>query len=69
MQDYGDQRADYEKVRQKAISGSEAMLETVYDNYGRAFKGTAAQRWVTLGIIMAVLVVFLVIFQKRKDVV
>jgi len=69
MRAYGDARSDYEETRRKAISGAEAMLETIYVNYGRAFKGTVTQRWGTLAAIMAGLVVLLVIFQKRKDVV
>ncbi len=69
MQRYGDERSAYEQARQKAISGAEALLETVYDNYGQAFQGTVAGRWARLGGIMGGLVVLLLVFQKRKDVV
>ena len=69
MTAYADQRSAYEEARQKAISSAEAILETVYDNYGRAFRGSVTQRWAILGAIMAGLLVLLMFFQKRKDVI
>lgn len=69
MRAYGDQRAQWQESREKAISSAEALLETAYDNYGRAFRGSAFQRWVALLAIMAGLVILIVFFQRRKDVV
>jgi hypothetical protein len=69
MQAYGDERANWQESREKAISSAEALLETTYDNYGRAFRGTVISRWFALTVIMAVLTVLVTYFQKRKDVV
>lgn len=69
MQAYGDARSAYEEARQKAISGAESMLETMYDNFGRAFRGKVTERWSALVAIMAGLTGLLVFFQKRKDVI
>ena len=66
---YGDQRSAYEEARQKAINSAEAILKTIYDNYGRAFRGTVMERWGILGGIIAGLLGLLLFFQKRKDVV
>ena len=69
MKKYADEKSVYQESRQKAISSAEAILETMYDNYGRAFKGTVPERWGILGTIIAVLMGLLVFFQKRKDVI
>ena len=69
MQQYGNQRSGYEEARQKAIMSAEAVLEMIYDNFGQAFRGTVLGRWFNLSLIMAVLMVLLVYFQKRKDII
>ena len=69
MQVYGDERAEWQENREKAISSAEAMLGTIYDNYQQAFQGSVIGRWLIMGLIMAALFVFVLIFQKRKDVV
>jgi hypothetical protein len=69
MRTYGDERSDWQENREKAISSAEGILETIYDNYGRAFSGSVSMRWlVTVGLMFGFLGVVL-IFQKRKDVI
>jgi hypothetical protein len=65
MRAYGNMRAD----REKAIGSAEALLGAIYDNYGRALKGTVAERWGILLTIMAGLLALILFFQRRKDVV
>jgi ABC-type multidrug transport system ATPase subunit/pSer/pThr/pTyr-binding forkhead associated (FHA) protein len=65
MRAYGNMRAD----REKAIGSAEALLSAIYDNYGRALKGTVAERWGILLTIMAGLLALILFFQRRKDVV
>jgi LPXTG-motif cell wall-anchored protein len=69
MRDYGDDRAAWQESREKAISSAEGMLETIYDNYGRAFSGSITNRWLVMAGLMLLLIIFVLIFQKRKDVV
>ena len=69
MQIYGDERAEWQESREKAISSAEAMLGTIYDNYQQTFEGSVFGRWVTMSLIMVGLLVFVLVFQKRKDVV
>ena len=45
------------------------MLKNIFDNYGRAFKGSVGSRWLAMTIVMAVLVAAIVFFQRQKDVV
>ncbi len=67
MQTYGDQRAAWQETREKAISSAEALLGTIYDNYGHALKGGLTQRWLALIGINVVLMAAVLFFQKRKD--
>jgi hypothetical protein len=69
MRVYGDDRAEWQEAREKAISSAEGVLGSIYDNYQQTFKGAVFNRWVLLIVIMAALSVFVLIFQKRKDVV
>ncbi|MBK7202376.1 FHA domain-containing protein [Candidatus Amarolinea dominans] len=69
METWGDQKADWERERQRAVKGAEGMLKNIFDNYGRAFKGTVASRWLAMTIVMIVLVGLIVFFQRQKDVV
>lgn len=69
MRAYGDTRAGWQESREKAISSAEAMLGSIYDNYQQAFDGSVVGRWVNMAIIMAALSLFVLVFQKRKDVV
>jgi len=69
MEKYGDERAEWQESRDKAINSAEAVLGSIYDNFAQAFRGTVVGRWSILGVIMAVLLVVVLVFQKRKDVV
>jgi hypothetical protein len=44
-------------------------MKNIVQNFGRAFKGTVASRWLAMGVIMAVLLGLIFFFMKRKDVV
>ena len=69
MREYGDERAEWQKNREKAISSAEGVLENIFDNYEQAFIGSVAARWLIILAIMMVLTATILIFQKRKDVV
>ena len=69
MHAYGDARSQWQESREKAINSAEALLGIFYDNYGRALKGTVAERWLALLGIMSGLTVLVLFFQRRKDVV
>lgn len=69
MHVYGDQRAEWEKERGKAIAIAEGKIKAIVDNYGRTFKGGLVERWAAMSGIMVVVFVLLIVFQKRKDVV
>ncbi len=69
METYGEQKTDWKKERESAVAAAESILSTIYDDYGRAFKGEVISRWVVLtfqGLVMFVLILY---FQRRKDVV
>jgi ABC transport system ATP-binding/permease protein len=67
MKDYGEVLSDWERKRQEAIASAEAILGILYDNYGRAFKGTVVGRWFYIGLICFAQFIFTLIAQKRKD--
>ena len=69
MRAYGDQRTEWEKTRGKAISTAEGKIKAIWDNYGRTFQGGLMGRWLAMSAIMAVVLVLVIVFQKRKDVV
>ena len=48
---------------------AEGMLKSIFENYGRAFKGSVVSRWIAMGVIMFALLALIIIFQKRKDVI
>ena len=69
MRAYGDQRAAWQETREKAISSAEGLLGSIYDNYGHAMGGGLVKRWVALICINIFLLVAILYFQRRKDVV
>jgi hypothetical protein len=69
MEIWGEDKAEWQRSREKAIQGAEGMLKSIFENYGTTFKGTVATRWAAMGAIMAGLVILIIVFQKRKDVV
>ena len=69
MRGYGDERAQWQEDREKAISSAEGIIETIYDNYGRAFTGSVANRWLIMTGLMLIFIGIVLVAQKRKDVV
>jgi hypothetical protein len=69
MENYGDTLSVWERDRQSAIAAAEATLAAIYDNYGRAFKGSLVSRWIYILLISFGEFILILIFQKRKDVV
>ena len=69
MEIYGDNLAEWEKERQSAIGAAESILTRIYDDYGRAFKGSVITRWVYNGTLCLIMYFMILFFQKRKDVV
>ena len=69
MRAYGDERARWQEDREKAISSAEGMVESIYDNYGRAFTGAVSIRWLIMSGLMLGFIGIVLVFQKRKDVV
>lgn len=69
MTAYGDAKADWQRARERAIQGAEGRLKSIFENYGRAFRGALLARWGAMLGIMAVLIVLIIFFQRRKDVV
>jgi len=64
---YGNDLADWQRNRQKAIGAAENILGTIMNRYGRAFYGTSAERWMILGIQITVMFFAILGLQKRKD--
>ena len=69
MREYGDERASWQEDREKAISSAEGIIETIYDNYGRAFTGSVTNRWLIMSGLMLIFIGIVLVAQKRKDVV
>ncbi len=69
MEIYGDELAAWEKERQSAIGAAESLLETIFKNYGRSFKGSVFGRWIIIGAICLAEFILILIFVQRKDVV
>ena len=67
MRAYGDLRTEWQESREKAISSAEGVLGAIYDNYAHTMKGSLWVRWVALVLINAVLLIIVLVFQKRKD--
>ncbi|MCJ7625389.1 MAG: ABC transporter permease, partial [Anaerolineaceae bacterium] len=69
MEIYGDNLADWEKDRQSAIGAAESILTSIYDDYGRTFRGSIINRWIAQSLLGFVFYILIIIFQRRKDVV
>jgi hypothetical protein len=69
MNTYADQKGDWERARQRAIGGAEALLENLFQDFGHTFRGTVASRWAKMLVIMAFLLGLIIVFQRRKDMV
>lgn len=68
LDEYGNDLADWQRNRQKAVSAAENVIKNVLEKFGRAFEGTVEQRWTVLGIQSGIMFVLILIFQKRKDI-
>jgi ABC transport system ATP-binding/permease protein len=55
--------------RQRAISGAEGMLKSYWEKFNFIYDTGVVASWFYMGIINAVLLVAILFFQKRKDVV
>jgi hypothetical protein len=55
--------------RQRAISGAEGMLKSFWEKFSFIYGTSVFKAWVNMGIIDAVLLVAILFFQKRKDVI
>jgi hypothetical protein len=69
METYGENKTNWKKERESAIAASESILATIYDDYGRSFKGSVLSRWFVLFLQGALFFSAILFFQKRKDVV
>ncbi|MGQ9555505.1 MAG: FHA domain-containing protein [Anaerolineae bacterium] len=69
MRRYGDEREAWQRNREKAISAAEGNIKMIVGSYGSAFSGTVFERWFAMSVIMLVLFIMVIAFQKRKDVV
>jgi hypothetical protein len=67
MSGYADDRADWQRNRKQAIGGAEGMLKSIFEGYGRAFRGSYVTRWATMSVILVGLLILIIAFQKRKD--
>jgi len=67
--EYQDRLKAWENKRRTAISTAEENIKAIYKGFGQTFKGTPVERWVAMVVIMFVVLVLVMIFQKRKDVV
>jgi len=64
---YGDEKSQWEKDRQKAISGAEMLLKMLIDDFRPSLEGSVFTRWyylIGLNVGMFLIILFL---QKRKD--
>ncbi len=68
LDQYGNNLADWQRNRQKAVSAAENVLKNVLQKFGRAFEGSVEDRWLVLGIQSLVMFIAILILQKRKDI-
>ena len=64
---YEDRLTDWRTKRTKTIGAAEGKIKAIVDNYGRTFKGGVVGRWTAMAAIILVVLVLVMIFQKRKD--
>jgi hypothetical protein len=67
MEGYADERSEWQRDREQAVAGAEGMLKSIFENYGHAFQGQIASRWLAMSLIMAGVLGLIIGFQKRKD--
>ena len=64
---YEDRLTEWRTKRTKSIGAAEGKIKAIVDNYGRTFKGGVVERWTAMTVILLVVLVLVMIFQKRKD--
>ncbi len=69
MEAYGEDLRTWQSDREKAVRGAEGMINGIYEQYGPAMEGDVEKGWLALSTISVVLLVLIVVFQKRKDVI
>jgi ABC-type multidrug transport system ATPase subunit len=69
MESYGEDLRTWQSDREKAVRGAEGMIDALYDQYQPALEGDVERSWMALSIISGVLLILIVVFQKRKDVI
>jgi ABC-type multidrug transport system ATPase subunit len=69
MESYGEDLRGWQSDREKAVRGAEGMIEAIYKQYKPALEGDVEKSWLALGLISGVVLILIVIFQKRKDVI
>lgn len=68
-EDQMDVYQDAQEDRQRAISGAEGMLKSFWEKFSFIYGSSVVGSWINMGLIDAVLLVAILFFQKRKDVV
>ena len=67
--EYADERSEWQRGREQAIGGAEGLLKSIFEGYGHAFRGSYMGRWLVMCVISFGMLILILIFQKRKDVV
>ena len=55
--------------RQRAVSAAEGMLKSFWEKFGFIYDASVPESWLYMGLIDVVLLVLILFFQKRKDVI
>ena len=69
LDQYGNDLADWQRNRQKAVSAAENVIKNILAKFGRAFEGDVQDRWLVLGIQSVVMFVGMLVLMKRKDII
>lgn len=64
---YGDQKSDWDKNRQKAISGAEMLIKMFIDDFRPSVEGSVFTRWYFLIGLNIGMFLIILLMQKRKD--
>ncbi len=66
---YGEDLRAWQSDREKAVRGAEGMIDAIYKQYKPALEGDVEKSWLALSLISGVVLILIVILQKRKDVI
>ena len=67
LETYGDQKSDWDKNRQKAISGAEMLIKMFIDDFRPSLEGSVFTRWYFLIGLNVGMFLIILLMQKRKD--